>query len=288
MTRSKRAFLALMLAGALGISACGGDDDNGAAAPTQPSQSAPGSSTGPGGTTSPPTTAELTDAEGTTYVGKVEGTDAYIGLVVNEQGATGYICDGEKISHWLRGALDENGQLALTSNTGAALSAKLEGDTLTGSVLIPESSEGSTRERFATAKPHKFEAAEASGDAGLYREEQTIDGAKYVAGWVKLDDGSTLGKLTVPITGDNPPADVEEGTALPEEPPVPAKTFRPIKSSTACITATAQYNLAYKQWDDADGKPGDNQGPLSGTAFNNLSSALFNYNQKCGGAPVER
>jgi hypothetical protein len=35
----------------------------------------------------------------------------------------------------------------------------------------------------------------ATGDAGLYRAEETIDGTEYVGGWIALADGRQQGSI---------------------------------------------------------------------------------------------
>jgi hypothetical protein len=60
---------------------------------------------------------------------------------------------------------------------------------------------------------------------------------------------------------------------------------KPVAPSASCKTATSQYNLALQKWDDAQPPPGDGEGPMHGTEFYNMFSAIQNYKKACGSFP---
>lgn len=122
----------------------------------------------------------------THYVGKVEGTDAYIGIARNGAGVTAYVCDGQSVATWFKGKANGDGSIDLTSADGSKLQGTLSGDTFSGS-FTP-----------AGGAAQAYTASKASGDAGLYRLEETADGGTVVGGWVVLADGSLRGAKVGP------------------------------------------------------------------------------------------
>ena len=248
--------------------------------------------------------------KGTTYVGTVEGTDAYIGIVVGKSGAFGYVCDGEGITHWLHGSVKKSA-VTLTSGTGASVVAKLGDGTLTGKVLLPTDPSGASLEDLAGVTVHDFDAEPATGGAGLYRQEKSVDGTTYAAGWVRLPDGSLRGEVTVarpaaeststtavpPVTAAPPvttppanpggvPADVGTtvvGQIAPPDvqtqfPPTPRSRTLTVKTEVQkqrCLVARTEYGTALNAWIAAGN-------PLSGPIFDRVSAAIALVNRVCG------
>lgn len=148
-----RAAVLLITLVALGLAACGG----GSAAPKDGS-----------------------------YVGKVDGTDAYIALVTGGGKVAGYICDGASISVWIPAATVSGNTASLVSRKGVALGpVTWSGSTASGTLTIDGTS-------------HPFTAELATGDAGLYRAAQGTpgDAGAVEVGWVVLPDGSQRGQIT--------------------------------------------------------------------------------------------
>jgi hypothetical protein len=173
-----------------------------------------------------PAGAKQRGEKGTTFVGTIEGTDANIAIIVGKKGAFGYICDGDQTSHWLRGAV-KGDRITLVAGTGATVTATINGKTLEGTVLLPEPSSSDLTSRLSTLTPHAFEANKAREKAGLFRDETTVDGVSYTAGWVRLEDGDVKGQVTVART----PTDTTVTTAPPAtQPPVtqPPATQPPV------------------------------------------------------------
>jgi hypothetical protein len=176
----------------VGLAACGGDDDSDdaaapdtAAAATNDTQADTVAPAGDTGETLAPELAKLEarqSAPATPYVGKVEGTDAYIAVVERGGEITAYICDGAATALWFTGTQDGT-TITATHPKGATLAAEQAGSTLTGTVVL----DGAT---------HAFTAEEAEYPAGLW---QGIDDASvpldeaFRYGWVVLPDGSQRG-----------------------------------------------------------------------------------------------
>lgn len=57
------------------------------------------------------------------YVGAVEGTEAYLALVTNGREVTGYICDGAQLSMWFAETEIRNEAAELVCRRGQALGA---------------------------------------------------------------------------------------------------------------------------------------------------------------------
>jgi hypothetical protein len=120
------------------------------------------------------------------YVGKVDGTDAYIALVTGSGKVAGYICDSATISIWIPAATVSGNSASLVSRKGAAVGqVTWSGSTASGTVTIDGAS-------------HAFTAQLATGDAGLYRAVQGTPGAagSIEVGWVVLPDGTQRGTIT--------------------------------------------------------------------------------------------
>jgi hypothetical protein len=113
--------------------------------------------------------------------------DLFVAVVVPEvveegQSVSVYLCDGEAFSQWLSAELDADGQALLGQVIGAQVSLRIEDNgEVFGLAQVPGQ------------LPHPFRATEATGEAGLYRAEETFDGVDHVAGWIVLPDGRQKG-----------------------------------------------------------------------------------------------
>ena len=174
MHTMSRIFVALATATlvATGASACGGDDD-------PPAKAAARTQAGP-----PIQSADLLRAVSRkTYVGKVVGTDAYIGVdTADGRSARVYVCDGTGQGQWV-----------------APSDAHLvpHGDGFTGSVVVD-------------GVAHDFSTVRATGPGGVY----TFADGSVRATWIVLADGSRKGSATKdgkPVAGEVSP---DDGTAV--------------------------------------------------------------------------
>jgi hypothetical protein len=141
---------------------------------------------GGGAGTTPTKQATATNQITGAWVGKVQGTDAFVALASNGHEVLAYVCDGKDISQWFHGVAGEryvnlgDGSVRF-KQSGAKLDARLQTNVTTGTFTGVD------------GKRLDFTATRARGDAGLYRLEQTADGRKWVAGWVVLNDGKLRG-----------------------------------------------------------------------------------------------
>lgn len=125
----------------------------------------------------------LAQTEGN-FVGHLEGTDAFVAIVSDGEEVLAFVCDGEALVVWLRGAV-ENGSLVLNSPASAAQSYLFEAQ-------LGANAEGSL---FMNGERLPFTAETAEGEAGLYRAEETLDGVDLVGGWIVDNSGEQRGAV---------------------------------------------------------------------------------------------
>ena len=119
------------------------------------------------------------------YVGRVAGTNAFVGVVVRGNRVTAYVCDGRKLARWFEGTL--RGERArLRGRSSGRLTLKVVSARRARGVL-----------RLAGSKRHRFAAAAARGRAGLFRDERDVTRSgrprRALTGWVRLNDGRVRG-----------------------------------------------------------------------------------------------
>ncbi len=143
------------------------------------------------------------------YAGRTEGGSIAVAVAVRGDRAAAYLCDGESVESWLRGAVEDGDTLSLRNKNGTnELEAKLDGGRLEGRIDVD-------------GDELQFTLEEAKKPAGLYRAR----GAKTTIGWIVLPDGSQVGVQTTgeestpapELDPDNPEVTVD-GEALPGEP----------------------------------------------------------------------
>jgi hypothetical protein len=122
------------------------------------------------------------------FAGKVEGTDAFVAVVVDEEDrALAYACDGREggtatVAEWFRGEVADDGSLDLTSEGGAGLSADIAEEGASGTVTLD-------------GEDHAFTAGPAEEPAGLYRKAEEADGEELLGGWIELASGEQRGAV---------------------------------------------------------------------------------------------
>lgn len=117
-----------------------------------------------------------------TYVGKVEGTDAYVAVLADgADEVVVYLCDGEQVVRYLGGAI-EGGALWAGDGRGTTAEAATAEMTVRGSITLAD---GST---------HGFAADRATGDAGFWWKDDPIPGGASAGGWIRLADGTWRGR----------------------------------------------------------------------------------------------
>ena len=162
MFRDRKMFLALAgLTTLLLLAGCSSDDDDNTA---------------------------QTDDESLGFVGTVEGTNAFVSIMVADSDtetdeAIVYICDGDtELREWFRGPVDDPTNFALTNDTGATVTVTTVDGAFTGEFTD------------ATGSTHAFETEEATGDAGLYEIDDPDAAADGIwAAWVVDNNGNQRG-----------------------------------------------------------------------------------------------
>jgi hypothetical protein len=135
-----------------------------------------------------------------TYAGYTTGGAATIAIAVTGGRAIAYLCDGRRVESWLQGTA-RNGTLSLTGSHNGSLTGQVANGVATGTVA-------------AGGKQWTFRAPVAIPPSGLYRSSAEVRGAKIVAGWIVLPDGSQVGLLS--RAGDPSGAgDPDTGTPAP-------------------------------------------------------------------------
>ena len=145
----------------------------------------------------------------TSYVGKVTGTDELIAIAESADQVVAYVCDSKKVAWWFAGPLGPGATFDLTSRSGQRLTGAPAGDAVSITLIIPD--EGT---RTATA-------GKATGDAGLYWTDDTVDGVDYSGGWVVASATEQRGNVEsrrrrppigpTTVHPGNPPYATEEG-----------------------------------------------------------------------------
>jgi hypothetical protein len=96
---------------------------------------------------------------------------------------TVYVCDSDQVSIWVRGAMEGTGATLVSDHIRVAL--VVDGGTASGYVVLAE------------GQDQPFEAAVASGDAGLYRAEEALGDLIAIGSWIVLHDGRQRGIIVL-------------------------------------------------------------------------------------------
>ena len=129
------------------------------------------------------------DIQGTNgFIGKVNGTDAFIVVMLFPAETIAYICNGEENIHgWFWQLSDEPEIMSMTSSRGAQLNAEFDGNYFVGEVTLEN---GNT---------HSFTAAPSNEeDHGLFLivdDKATDEGIE--GGWIVNQSGEVRGALVV-------------------------------------------------------------------------------------------
>lgn len=124
----------------------------------------------------------LVDENTREFVGKVDGTDAYISIVEVNGNVEIYICDGAGIITWPAGTV-KDGKLSAKSPNGVVVAGTLDDSGSSGTVTL------------ADGTAHAFTAEPAVSPAGLYwhRPSEDAAGNSLRAATIQLPDGSERG-----------------------------------------------------------------------------------------------
>jgi len=185
--------------------------------------------------------------------GTVEGTDAYIGVVVGKTGAFGYICDAEGITHWLHGSV-KRGDVTLTAATGATVVAQLADGALTGKALLPADPVAANLADIAGVTVHDFAPPSTTPPAN--------------PGGVQANVGTTaVGQIAPPdIQVQLPPTPTPRSRVL---------TVKTREQTMRCAAAQVEHGQALQAWINAGH-------PLSGPLFDQAFAAGQKVSKECG------
>jgi hypothetical protein len=138
-----------------------------------------------GGSSSPTATAKPAAAAGAavpgSFVGAVPGTDALLAITTKAGSSLSYVCDSKQIASWFKGPVAANA-LDLTAANGDHLKATLSATGATGTLTM-------------AGKDFPFTAAPSTGDTGLFRADQSVNGMNVVGGWIINADGQQRGAV---------------------------------------------------------------------------------------------
>ena len=135
-------------------------------------------------------TAPSTSEKVRSYVGTVEGTDAFVSVVFDGARALAYVCDGvpadptgtaPTVQAWFNGSSD-GATVDLQAPAGRLQLQLTEAD-LTGTLTLPDGRRAAVSGRSIAA----------DDDAGLYRAEASGAGGTAVGGWILATDGQQRG-----------------------------------------------------------------------------------------------
>ena len=143
-----------------------------------------------------PTVYEI-QGEKNGYVGTVNGTNAFIALLIAKDEGIVYVCNGEEeIYEWFRGPLKSATEISMTNDDGARISARFEGSSYEGEITLKNDS---TYSFIAT--PNRGE------DAGIYwvvGDEATQEGIEL--GWILNSKGEQRGAFRLRSVFQTTPA----------------------------------------------------------------------------------
>lgn len=122
-----------------------------------------------------------------TFVGRVEGSDAYIAISKDGRKIGGYVCDDGTVSRWIQYSWLEKGSAWLVAGTTGELigSVRIRGSSAIGSVTI-----GNQELPFSAKK------VRARDGAGLFFAIAKQEDRLLVGGWILDPDGTQRGAVS--------------------------------------------------------------------------------------------
>jgi hypothetical protein len=120
------------------------------------------------------------------FVGTVDGTDAFIALLIADKEAIVYVCNGEEeIYEWFRGNITDPENISLNNGYGSQVVGKYVDRSFTGNVIL---SNGNT---------HSFSAIPNTGnEKGIFQVYGDLAAQEgIVAGWILNTSGEERGSF---------------------------------------------------------------------------------------------
>lgn len=120
------------------------------------------------------------------FVGTVDGTNAFIALLVASEEALVYVCNGEEgISEWFYGPIADPTNISMANGSGAKITGQFSGSSFSGNVIL------------RNTNSHSFKAtpntAEATGIYRVYGDQAIQD--EVGAGWILNSSGDERGSF---------------------------------------------------------------------------------------------
>jgi serine/threonine-protein kinase len=144
------------------------------AAPTTPSPTPGTGSPSPGPSKTTPPNGD--------YAGRTDDDSSAVAVSLRDGRAIAYFCDGRDQESWLKGDVEDDGTMRLTSQKGAVLTGELNGKRISGTVDMGQ-------------REYGFTADKALKPSGLYRATASVRGAAIDGGWIVLPGGRQVGIL---------------------------------------------------------------------------------------------
>jgi hypothetical protein len=126
------------------------------------------------------------------YDGEVQGDEGMVAVVVHDNFAIAYFCNGSTQQAWFKGT-PHDGKLSMTGKDNASLTANYALGHARGTVVV----DGIT---------HVFSIIAVHKPSGLFQSIAVVRGATIKAGWIVLANGAQVGSLEPNANAANPSA----------------------------------------------------------------------------------
>ncbi|NEB77660.1 hypothetical protein G3I40_20955 [Streptomyces sp. SID14478] len=114
------------------------------------------------------------------YAGRTDDGTSAVSVSVRGKKAVAYFCDGRAKESWLKGTVEDDGEMKLSGKHGDRLEGTLRGDRIRGTAEVFDHAYG-------------FTAKKAVEPSGLYRATTEVRGARIDGGWIVLPGGRQVG-----------------------------------------------------------------------------------------------
>jgi hypothetical protein len=202
----------------------------------------------------------------THYTARIDGTNAFVGIVKRGERFRAYVSDatpkGATLSVWFRGDVGPDGSVS-ASAYGVALAAELERRSATGTVTLPDG------RAFAFA-------AETGFGGALIERSYHHAGEPYLSGWIVLSDKRTRGRTTIHSTAFD--GSSASGPGIRPTPPIGSQISEEQRPAL-CAQLEADHEALRTQAGRLSRQSGIwelrlNRGRGSGTAYTRLFQAM--------------
>jgi hypothetical protein len=126
------------------------------------------------------------------YDGEVQGDEGMVAVVVHDNFAIAYFCNGSTQQAWFKGT-PHDGKLSMTGKDNASLTANYALGHARGTVVVDGIS-------------HVFSIIAVHKPSGLFQSIAVVRGATVKAGWIVLANGMQVGSLEPNANAANPSA----------------------------------------------------------------------------------